>query len=136
MIDVAVKNLLFDAANGIEIFDTENDRVMTKSEVDAKIKELCFQYTGLNEKSTDKQIKRALKSESAREFFAVIEEMIEIKVTEGLRGLDIFNKYVEEINLADGDTNEFWVEKETYLQIEKVSGSHHDFDCLNRIRVA
>lgn len=126
MIDVAVKNLLFDAANGIEIFDTENNRVMTKSEVDDKIKELCFKYTGLNDKSTDKQIKRALKSESAREFFAVIEEMIEIKVTEGLRGLDIFNKYVEEINLADGNTNEFWVEKETYLQVEKVSGSHHD----------
>ncbi len=126
MIDVAVRNLLFDAANGIEIFDTENNRVMTKSEVDDKIKELCFQYTGLNEKSTDKQIKRALKSESAREFFAVIEEMIEIKVTEGLRGLDIFNKYVEERNLADGDDTEFWVEKETYLQIEKVSGSHHD----------
>ena len=34
-IDVAVKNLLFDAANGVEIFDTENDRVMTKAEVDA-----------------------------------------------------------------------------------------------------
>ena len=127
MIDVAVKNLLFDAANGIEIFDTENDRVMTKAEVDAKITELCFQYTGLNEKSTDKEIKRALKSESAREFFAIIEEIIEVKVQEGLSGLDIFNKYVEEINLADGDKNEFWVEKETYLEVEKVSGSHHDF---------
>ena len=126
MLDVAVKNLLFDAANGIEIFDTENDRVMTKAEVDAKIKELCFQYTGLNEKSTDKQIKRALKSEGARDFFAVIEEIIEVKVTEGLQGIDIFNKYVEEINLADGDVNEFWVEKETYLEVEKVSGSHHD----------
>ena len=126
MLDVAVKNLLFDAANGIEIFDTENDRVMTKAEVDAKIKELCFQYTGLNEKSTDKEIKRALKSEGARDFFAVIEEIIEVKVTQGLTGIDIFDKYVEEINLADGDKNEFWVEKETYLQVEKVSGSHHD----------
>lgn len=126
MLDVAVKNLLFDAANGIEIFDTENDRVMTKAEVDAKIKELCFQYTGLNEKSTDKQIKRALKSEGARDFFAVIEEIIEVKVTEGLQGIDIFNKYVDEINLADGDVNEFWVEKETYLEVERVPGSSHD----------
>jgi len=134
MLDVAVKNLLFDAANGIEIFDTENDRVMTKSEVDAKIKELCFQYTGLNEKSTDKEIKRALKSEGARDFFAVIEEIIEVKVQQGLEGIDVFNKYVEEINLADGDINEFWVEKETFLQVEKVSGSHHDF--WKRIRVA
>lgn len=126
MLDVAVKNLLFDAANGIEIFDTENDRVMTKAEVDAKIKELCFQYTGLNEKSTDKEIKRALKSEGARDFFAVIEEIIEVKVTEGLTGIDIFDKYVEEINLADGDKNEFWTEKETYLEVEKVPGSSHD----------
>ena len=125
-IDVAVKNLLFDAANGVEIFDTENSRVMTKQEVNDKIRELCYQYTGLNEKSTDKEIKRALKSEGAREFFAIIEEIIEVKVTQGLEGIDIFNKYVEEINLADGDKNEFWVEKETYLQIEKVSGSHHD----------
>lgn len=126
MLDTAMKNLLFDAANGIEIFDTENDRVMTKAEVNDKIKEICFQCTGLNERSTDKEIKRALQSEGAREFFAYIEEIIEVKVEQGLSGLDIFDKYVEEINLADGDKNEFWVEKETYLQIEKVSGSHHD----------
>ena len=122
------RNLLFDVADGVEIFDAENERVMTKKEVDEKIKEICFQYTGLNEKSTDKQIKRALQSEGAREFFAVIEEIIEVKVQQGLEGMDIFNKYVEEINLADGDVNEFWVEKETYLQIERVSGSHHDFE--------
>jgi len=124
--DIAVKNLLFDAANGIEIFDTENDRVMTKAEVNDKIKELCFKYTGLNEKSTDKQIKRAIENPEAKEFFAVIEEIIEVKVQQGLTGMDIFNKYVEEVNLADGDTNEFWVEKETFLQVERVSGSHHD----------
>lgn len=128
MLDVAVRNLMFDAADGIEIFDTENDRVMTKAEVDAKIKELCFQYTGLNEKSTDKQIKRALQSESGREFFAVIEEIIDIKVQQGLEGVDVFNKYVDEINLADGDINEFWAEKETFLEIEKVPGSSHDFE--------
>ena len=121
-----VYNLMFDHANGVEIFDTENDRVMTKKEVDDKIKELCFQYTGLNEKSTDKEIKRALQSEGAREFFAIIEEIIDVKVQQGLEGVDVFNKYVEEINLADGDKNEFWVEKETFLDIEKVPGSSHD----------
>lgn len=120
------RNLMFDVADGMEIFDTENDRVMTQKEVDNKIKEICFKYTGLTEKSTDKEVKRALKSEGAREFFAVIEEIIEVKVQQGLEGIDVFNKYVEEINLADGDINEFWVEKETFLQVEKVSGSHHD----------
>ena len=130
------RNLMFDVADGMEIFDTENDRVMTQKEVDNKIKEICFKYTGLTEKSTDKEVKRALKSEGAREFFAVIEEIIEVKVQQGLEGIDVFNKYVEEINLADGDINEFWVEKETFLQVEKVSGSHHDFDCWYRIRVA
>lgn len=120
------RNLMFDVADGMEIFDTENDRVMTQKEVDNKIKEICFRYTGLTEKSTDKEVKRALKSEGARDFFAVIEEIIEVKVQQGLEGVDVFNKYVEEINLADGDINEFWVEKETFLQVERVSGSHHD----------
>lgn len=126
MLEQEYRNLLFDAADGVEIFDVDLDRAMTKKEVNDKIKEICFKKTGLNEKSTDKQIKRAIESESGKDFFAVIEELIDIKVTEGLRGVDIFNKYVEEINLADGDKNEFWVEKETYLEVERVSGSHHD----------
>ncbi len=134
MIDVAVKNLMFDSANGIEIFDTENDRVMTKKEVDDKIKEICFDMTGLNEKSTDKQIRNALKSEKSREFFDVVSEIIQVKKVETLEGIDLFNKYVETITVADGNAHEFWSEKETYLQIEKVSGSHHDF--CKRIRVA
>ncbi|MDT3386784.1 MAG: hypothetical protein LIR46_03320 [Bacteroidota bacterium] len=126
MIDVAVKNLMFDSANGVEIFDTENDRVMTKKEVDDKIKEICFDMTGLNEKSTDKQIRNALKSEKSREFFDVVSEIIQVKKVETLEGIDLFNKYVETITVADGNAHEFWSEKETYLQIEKVSGSHHD----------
>ena len=134
--EIAYKNLMFDVANGVEIFDTELDRTMTKAEVDEKLKKIAFEMTGLNEKSTDKQIRRALQDPKCREYFAVIEEILDVKVEETLQGIDIFNKYVEEINLADGDVNEFWAEKETYLDVERVSGSHHDFDCWYRIRVA
>ena len=135
MLDVAVKNLLFDAANGIEIFDTENDRVMTKAEVDAKIKELCFQYTGLNEKSTDKEIKRALKSEGARDFFAVIEEIIEVKVTQGLTGIDIFDKYVEEIIKTDLGTVMDKIFNEKSLNIGKGGISFLTHDVKSRINL-
>ena len=124
--DIAVKNLLFDNANGVEIFDTELDRVMTKKEVDDKIAELCFQYTGLTKDSTDKEIRRALQSEKCREFFAVIEEILEVKISTGLKETEIWNQFVEEINLADGDKNEWWATKDIILQIERVSGSHHD----------
>ena len=126
MVDVAIRNLLFDSADGIEIFDTENDRVMTNAEVDAKIAEICFQYTGLTKDSTDKQIRNALKSEKAREFFAIIEEIIERKVTLGYEGLELFREFVDEVNVAEGDKPEWWAERETYLQVEKVSGNSHD----------
>lgn len=137
--DIAVKNLMFDSANHIDMYDAELDRNLTKDEVDAKIAQLCYEYTGLTKNSTEKQIKRALESEKAREFFAVIEEILEKKIETGLQENEFFNNYVEEINLADGDKNEFWAQEDIILNIERVSGDHHDLNCIfeyYRIRVA
>lgn len=124
MLDVAVRNLLFDSAEGLDIMN--EDKKLSKKEVDAKIAELCFQFTGLTKDSTDKQIKRALESDGAKEFFAVIEEVIEKKISTGMKEVEFFNEYVEEINLAEGDKNDFWAKEDIILQIERVSGSHHD----------
>ena len=60
MLEQEYRNLLFDAADGVEIFDVDLDRAMTKKEVNDKIKEICFKKTGLNADSTDKQIKRVI----------------------------------------------------------------------------
>lgn len=122
--EIAVKNLMFDASNGKEIFD--DDRVISKAEVDEKIAQICFEYTGLTKDSSEKQIKRVLESEKCREFFEVIEEVIEKKIETGLKESEFFNAYVETINLKDGDRNDFWADKDIILNVEKVSGSNHD----------
>lgn len=124
--DIAVKNLMFDAADHKVMFDAELDRNLTKDEVDAKIAQLCYEYTGLTKDSTEKQIKRAFESEKGREFMSVVEEILEKKIATGLKEVEFFNDYVEDINLAEGDKNEFWSQEDIILNIEKVSGDHHD----------
>lgn len=122
----AVKNLLFDSACGREMYDGETDRVITKDEANEQIAKICFEATGLTKDSSDKQIKRALKSEKAIEFFEVIEEAIEKKVQTGLKDSEFFNEFVETRNVKDGDRTDFWTQEDIILNVANVSGDHHD----------
>jgi hypothetical protein len=45
---------------------------------------------------------------------------------------EFFNDFVEMKNIAQGDRNEFWVDKDVILTVAHVSGDHHD---LNNSRV-
>ena len=126
MFDNGVRNLMFDVASGREVFDEEQGRVMSKAECNEAIKKVCFEVLGLNEKSTDKEIKRALKKDSAMELFEVIEEIVDVKIAYGLGESEFFNQFVETRNMADGDRNEFWVDDDIMLTVAKVSGDHHD----------
>ena len=60
------------------------------------------------------------------EVFEVLEEAIDFKVTTGFQENEFFNAFVETKNIADGDRNEFWTEKDVILTVAKVSGDHHD----------
>ncbi len=134
MLDTSVKNLMFDLGAGREIYDAEAGRAISRAEASDVIKKASFEFLGLNEHSTDKQIKRALDSERGRQFFEVIEEVIDVQIAHGLSENEFFNEYVETKNIKDGDRNEFWVDDEVLLTVGKTSGDHHDFDC--RVRVA
>lgn len=126
MFDTSVKNLMFDLSAGREIFDADNNRVVSKAEASDTIRNACFEYLGLTKNSTPKQIKRALNSERATEFFEVIEEIIDVQIAYGLSGNEFFNQFVESKNMKDGDVNEFWVDDEVLLTVSKVSGDSHD----------
>lgn len=126
MLDTSVKNLMFDLGAGREIYDAEAGRVISKAEASDVIRKACYEYLGLNEKSTDKQIKRALASENGVKFFEVIEEIIDVQIAHGLDGSEFYNQYVESKNMKDGDRNEFWVDDEVLLTVSKVSGENHD----------
>lgn len=134
MFNLEVKNLMFDLASGREIFDEEQNRVISKAEANDAIRKVCFENLGINEKSTEKQIKRALKSEKAIELFEVMEEIIEQEIEFGFRDNEFFNEFVEIRNIADGDRTDFWTDEDIILNVAKVSGDQHDFDC--RVRVA
>lgn len=125
--ETAMKNLMFDLASGREIYDEEQGRVMSKAEANDAIRKVCFEKLGLTKDSTDKQIRRALKSDKAFELFQVIEELVDLQISYGLSQDDFFNAFVETKNIADGDKNEFWVEGEDLiLNVAKANGDHHD----------
>ncbi len=122
-----VKNLMFDLASNREIFDEEQNRVISKAEANDVIRKVCHEHLGLNEKSTDKQIKRALQSEKALELFEVTEEIIEREIEFGFRDNEFFNTFVETRNIADGDRTDFWTDEDVILNVAKVSGDQHSY---------
>ena len=40
-----------------------------------------------------------------------------------------FMEYVEEVNIADGDANEFYVEDNSLLTVSRFANNHHDINC-------
>lgn len=127
------KNLMFDLASGREIYDDEQGRVISKAEANDAVRNVCFEQLGLDAKSTDKQIKRALKSEKAIELFEVMEEIIEQEIEYGFRENEFFNNFVEMRNLADGDRTDFWTDEDIILNVAKVSGDQHDFNRVESV---
>ena len=124
--DQNIKNLMFDRSRKIEIFDQENNRAVSDREADDVIREYLFTEMSLNEKSSDKEIRRALSSEAGKQFFAIIEEIIDEIIITGWKDNEFFNSFVEVRNMSDGDANEFWTEKDIILNVAKVAGDHHD----------
>lgn len=118
------KNLMFDLAHGRDIID--DGKKMSKEEANEVVRNICFSELGIDAKSTDKQIKRALKSEKANALFEVIEEVIDEEIEYGFRENEFFNEFVETRNVADGDRTDFWVDEDVILNVAKTSGSNHD----------
>lgn len=120
------KNLIFDLGLRREIYDAETNRIVSKAEANEKVLTFVHNVLGIDKHSTKKQRKRAMR-EHGRELFEVLEDVIDFKVETGFHENEFFNEFVEERNLARGDSQEFWTETDIILAISKVSGDHHDF---------
>lgn len=127
------KNLTYDLNHGIEIYDEDGNKV-SKVEANNKVRNYVFSILGINENSTKRDRKRALKK-YGNELFEVIEEDIDFKVETGFKESEFFNQFVEMKNIARGDRNEFWAEEDIILSVVKVAGDHHDFNS-SRVRIA
>ncbi len=121
-----VKNLMFDLAMGNEIYDEESGRVVPKQEAEAKLRSICQKVFGVNENSSKRELKRAYR-EHGREFFDIIEEVIDVVISNGFKDNEFFNNFVDYRNIALGDAYEFYMEKDVILSIAKVGVSHHDY---------
>ena len=119
-----VKNLMFDLAMGNEIFD--GDRVVPKAEAEAKLRSVCQKVFGVTENSSKRDLKRAYR-EHGREFFDIIEEVVDVVISEGFKDNEFFNNFVDYRNIALGDAYEFYAEDDVILAISEVGVSHHDF---------
>lgn len=122
----SIKNLMFDLAVGNEIYDAESDRVISKSEAEENLRTFVQKVFEVNQDSSKRDLKRAIRNHG-REFFDIIEEVLDQVIVAGFKDNDFFNRFVEYRNIALGDAYEFYTEKETILNIAKVGVSHHDF---------
>ena len=123
------KKLTYDLNhNPTEIYDEEGNKISKKDANDA-VRKFVFAIMGLNEHSTKRDRKRAMDRHSI-ELFEVMEEEIDIKVETGFQESEFFNEYVEQRNLARGDSQEFWTNEKVILSVTKISGDHHDFNFM------
>lgn len=120
----AFKNAIYDFSHNIDMFDDDGNK-LTKAEANKGIRRVIFDILGVNEKSTKRDRKRAWKKHGM-EVFEVIEEDIDLQISEGFKENEFFNSFVEERNLSLGDSQEFYSKDDILLAVGKTSGGHHD----------
>lgn len=126
----SVKNLMFDLASGKDIYDGETK--ITKQEANEKVRNIIFEILGLDEKSTKRDRKRAMKKHG-EELFEIIEDVVDLEIAHGFTENEFFNDFVDRRSIADDDQLEFVTEDDTILSVAKVSGQHHDFNKIESV---
>lgn len=119
----SMNNLMEDLALGREIFD--GDRVISKAEANEKVCEFSRRVLGIDDVNDKKSVHRALR-DHGREWFDVIEDVVEVVISVGFKDSEWFQDLVDYRNLAYGDRQDFFVEKESVLSVAKGGVSHHD----------
>lgn len=120
------KKFLYDYTHHKTIYDADGN-IVTPDQANAKINAVCFDILGFaeGEKPSKRDIKRAMRKNGI-ELFEVLEDAIDFKVATGFEENEFFNDFVEMKNIAQGDRNEFWVDKDVILTVAHVAGDHHD----------
>ena len=117
-----VKNLMYDLARGNEIYDEESGRVVSKAEAEAKLHDITLKIFGLTKDATPRDRSRAMR-DHGRDFFDVIEEVIDDVIAEGFRNNQWFRELVDYRNIAMGDSLNFVSEDNSVLIVGKVGNS-------------
>ena len=115
-----VKNLMFD------LYKNELDEGITRREAEDKLREVSLKIFGLTKDSSRRERERAYR-DYGRQYFDVIEEVVDWTVTTGLKENEWFNELVNYKNQKEGDGNLFVNEhEEVILSIARMGKRHHD----------
>ena len=114
-----VKNLMFD------LYRNELDEGVTKKEAEEKLRNFSLEIFGLTKDSSKRDRKRAYEK-YGREFFDVIEEVLDYTVSTGLKENEWFNTLVNYKNIKEGDENIFTNKQDAILSVARMGKRHHD----------
>lgn len=120
-----VKNLMFDLAMKRDMYDADGNKI-NKADAEKKLLDISRSIFGLSDGYTPRDFKRAIR-DHAREWFDVIEEVVDTYIQTGMQENEFFNNFVEYRNLALGQENMFYIPEDIILSIVKVGTSHHDY---------
>lgn len=113
-------NVLLDASHGVYTN-------YTKEETDTIIRAQFDKIMGIDFKNATPMKRRQAWRDHGKELATLIEDVILDKMVSGWNAANArFMEYVEEVNIANGDVNEFYVEDNSLLQVSKFAGNHHD----------
>lgn len=124
-----MQGLMKDLAHGREIFDAESDRVIPKAEAEAVVLDFSRQVLGITAEMIERKDRRAIERayrDNKREWFDIIEDVLEDTLTTGLQENEWFNALAETITIGYGDRQDFIAETKSILAVAKAGTSHHD----------
>lgn len=132
---VAFNSLMMDAGNGVY-------NQYSKEETGTILRNQFDKILGINFKSATPMKRRQAWRDHGKELATLIEDVVLDRMNSGWNAANArFMEYVREVNLADGDKNEFYVGDNSLLQVSKFAGNHHDVNIIvlplyNGIRIA
>lgn len=121
--------LMKDLAQGREIYDAENDRVVTKAEAEATVLDFSRQVLGITSEMLERKDRRSIERawrDNKREWFDIIEDVIDDTLTTGLQENEWFNALADIITINYGDRQDFIADVPSILAVATVGTSHHD----------
>ena len=115
---ITFSELMMDANRGIYTkYNKDQTQDIIRNQFDA--------IMGINFKSATSMQRRQALRDHGKEIASLIENVV----------ADRFMEYVEDINIANGDQNEFYVEDNSLLVVSKFAGNHHDVK-YDSVRIA
>lgn len=122
----SMKNVMTDLAMHREMYDDEG-KIISRQVAEDKLHSFWMSFFELEEKYTPREYNRAMDAHE-KEFFQVIEEVVDEYIAWGIRENEVFNQLVNVRSRALGQDNLFWVpERDIILSVNEVGTSHSDY---------